>query len=90
MDDLLQRKAKWLSRRGLLELDIFLSRFLNSTFYANLEPEELLLYLQLLEKQDPELLALLQNKAPSKHGKVAALINKIKKSVKEVGASVCW
>ena len=89
MDDLLQRKAKWLSRRGLLELDIFLSRFLNSTFYANLEPEELLLYLQLLEKQDPELLALLQNKAPSKHGKVAASINKIKMSVKKEGASVC-
>ena len=69
MDDLLQRKAKWLSRRGLLELDIFLSRFLNSTFYANLEPEELLLYLQLLEKQDPELLALLQIRHPASMGK---------------------
>lgn len=89
MDDLVQRKAKWLSRRGLLELDIFLTRFLNSAVYASLQPEELLLYLQLLEKQDPELLALLQNEASSKNKKEAALIDKIKMSAKKEGASIC-
>lgn len=89
MNDLVQRKAKWLSRRGLLELDIFLTRFLNSVSYASLQPEELLLYLQLLEKQDPELLALLQNEAPSKNKKEAALIDKIKMSAKKEGTSIC-
>lgn len=89
MDDLVQRRAKWLSRRGLLELDIFLTRFLNSAFYANLQPEELLLYLQLLEKQDPELLALLQNETSSKNTQEAALIDKIKMSAKQESDSIC-
>lgn len=89
MDDLVQRRAKWLSRRGLLELDIFLTRFLNSAFYANLQAEELLLYLQLLKKQDLELLALLQNETSSKNTQEAALIDKIKMSAKQESDSIC-
>lgn len=49
-------KIRWQCRRGMLELDILLERFLNKHF-ENLTESEKKLFIQLLEQPDPTLYA---------------------------------
>ena len=49
-------RIRWQCRRGLLELDLMLNRFLDREL-AGLGPEELLLFKELLNKADTLLLA---------------------------------
>lgn len=63
----MSQKAKlvWRSRRGMLELDLLLQRFLTE-FYQELTPTQLEVYERLLHEPDPDLYAwLMGNSIPS-------------------------
>lgn len=51
-------KIKWNCRRGMLELDLMLSKFFEASF-DSLSEEQIRQFEALLETQDPELYALL-------------------------------
>ena len=55
------RRLTWRCRRGLLELDILLQRFMTTHFYS-LSNEELAAFDVLLELPDNEFLTILQQK----------------------------
>ncbi|QRN41138.1 MAG: succinate dehydrogenase assembly factor 2 family protein [Neisseriaceae bacterium] len=74
----LQRRARWLSRRGLLELDILLSKFLASPLFETLSDKELAIYIQILEWQDHDLLDILQGTKSHRKSDVRNIIQKIK------------
>lgn len=57
-----QRRLAWRCRRGLLELDIVLQRFMAQHFYA-LNSDELIVFDSLLQLPDNEFWDLLQNKS---------------------------
>ena len=66
----------WASRRGMLELDIILQRFLETT-YDQLKPEEQALYQHLLGGEDQDLFAwLMGREEPEDKGtaKIVAII----------------
>lgn len=49
-------KMLWRCRRGMLELDLLLERFM-AEGYDNLTPEQLAIFKRLLEEPDPDLFA---------------------------------
>jgi antitoxin CptB len=53
------RRLRWQCRRGLLELDLLLLRFLDQQ-YAGLAPDQQQAFQRLLERADQSLLAWLQ------------------------------
>ncbi|KEP99978.1 succinate dehydrogenase assembly factor 2 family protein [Snodgrassella alvi] len=57
-DDNAKRRIRWLTRRGLLELDIILGRFMTHAF-DQLSNEELAVFVALMDLPDPEILALI-------------------------------
>ena len=65
------------SRRGMLELDLLLSRFFDN-HYAALNSAEQQLFQQLLDYPDPQLFAWLLNKEQPNEPHLAALIKKIR------------
>lgn len=54
-------RLRWLCRRGMKELDVLLSHYLD-TRYASAGPEERAAFVRLLERQDPELYGLILEK----------------------------
>jgi len=75
MDDL--RSIAWRCRRGALELDLMLQRFLKSG-YSQLEPQEKQIFSELLDQQDPMLLEWLMGRTLPDNKKLAAIIGKIR------------
>ncbi|HYP67292.1 MAG TPA: succinate dehydrogenase assembly factor 2 [Thiobacillaceae bacterium] len=71
-------RLAWRSRRGLLELDLWLGGFAQRQLSA-LTPAERRQYEALLELPDPELLELLQGRRESPLG-LAALIRRIQQT----------
>lgn len=69
----------WASRRGMLELDIMLQRFLENT-YDQLKPEEQLLYQHLLACEDQDLFAWLMNREEPEDQDTARIIAIIRAS----------
>ena len=67
----------WRCRRGALELDLVLSRFLQSG-YRQLQPEEKLTFAELLDEQDPLLLEWLMGRSLPESQKLASIVNKIR------------
>ena len=53
-DDAARRRIRWLTRRGLLELDIVLGRFMAQEF-DSLSDEQQQTFIRLLESDDPDL-----------------------------------
>ena len=66
-------RLRWKCRRGMLELDEILSRFLDQ-HYQELSAEEIVTFSDLLEMQDPELLRVLLGYQPAATEKQAALL----------------
>lgn len=62
-DDTAKRKIRFQTRRGLLELDILLRRFMQESF-DRLSDEELAVFVEILDLPDQEFLALV-NQAKS-------------------------
>ena len=71
-----QRRLAWRCRRGMLELDIVLQRFITQHFYA-LNNQELTVFDALLEMPDNEFWNLLQNKNTGMDVAQQAMINKL-------------
>lgn len=70
-------KLKWRCRRGTKELDYLLGSYL-ACFYTHADKEEQLLFLELLNLQDSQLiLFLLGNQLPDSKG-IAQLVEKIR------------
>ena len=72
-----KEKLKWRSRRSMLELDLFFSRFILTGKFGQLNEQELLSYQQLLEMDDGDLLGLFQGKLGHKDNDLQDLIHKI-------------
>jgi succinate dehydrogenase flavin-adding protein (antitoxin of CptAB toxin-antitoxin module) len=60
-DDAARRRIRFLTRRGLLELDIVLGRFMQTQF-DHLSDDELDLFCEILEWPDQDFLAIVNEK----------------------------
>ena len=70
-------QLRWHSRRGLLELDLLLQRFLDREF-DRLSADELAVYRRLLDLQDNDLLDLVNGRQHSDDAAVQGLVQRIK------------
>lgn len=71
-----KRRIRWQSRRGLLELDLLLRKFLVGR-YDQLSDEELVTYCRILDLPDNDFLDLLNGKVTAKDEAVMAMVAKI-------------
>lgn len=78
-DDAAKRRIRWLTRRGLLELDIMLERFMARDF-NDLNNDELSLFVQLLDWPDQTLLAVINQKEESPDPVFVPLLDKIRQA----------
>jgi antitoxin CptB len=72
-----KQQLRWQCRRGMLELDFVLERYLDSHFDA-VTPQEQALFANLLTAQDPELQLWLLNGGPHPEPTYHALITRIR------------
>ncbi len=70
-------RLRWHCRRGLLELDILLNRFLNKEL-ATLSKQELVELDQLLQLQDNDLLDVVLDRAPLQQASLLPILEKIR------------
>ena len=78
-DDAARRRIRWLTRRGLLELDIVLGRFMAQEF-DSLSDDELAVLVQILDLPDQEFLALVNQKESTDNPAFIPLLNKIRQA----------
>ena len=77
-DEKAKRRIRFLTRRGLLELDIVLGRFMEKEF-DNLSDEELSVFVEILELPDPSFLALVNEKEETDNPEFKSLLDKIRR-----------
>ena len=82
-DETAKRRIRFLTRRGLLELDIVLGRFMEKEF-DNLSDEELSVFVEILELPDPSFLALVNEKEETDNPEFESLLDKIRQCAKAV------
>jgi antitoxin CptB len=75
--ELMLKRLKWRSRRSMLEVDLYLDRFIFSQGLERLTNHELEAYSQLLELNDWDFLALLQGIKECRDVVMQNVINKI-------------
>ncbi|MDH3915883.1 MAG: succinate dehydrogenase assembly factor 2 [Chromatiales bacterium] len=73
-------KLRWRCRRGMRELDVVLLRFLDES-YASLDEEDKVGFQQLLECQDPDILAYLTGRSIPSDGAIRNVIEGIRSSL---------
>lgn len=73
IDDVEKRRQRWRSRRGLLELDLIITRFLAQK-YEKLTPAQFAAYVELLDWPDNDLLDLLNGKCEVDEPHLAELV----------------
>lgn len=78
-DDAAKRRIRWLTRRGLLELDILLERFMARDFDL-LDDDELTLFVELLDWPDQMLLAVVNQKEECPDPVFVPLLEKIRQA----------
>ena len=78
-DEAVKRRIRFLTRRGLLELDIVLKRFMEKEF-QHLSDEELAVFVNILDLPDQEFLALVNRKETTENPEFANLLDKIRQS----------
>ena len=76
IDDRRLDRLRWKARRGLLENDLLLTKFLDKHLHS-LKEVELTVLDQLLQLGDNDLLDLLMGRKPSGNAAEADLVNKI-------------
>ena len=76
-------RLRWQCRRGTKELDLLLQRYLE-TGYLTADDEEKALFVELLELEDDELLAVLMCESEVEAEEMKALVKKIKTLVARV------
>ncbi|XXQ69167.1 succinate dehydrogenase assembly factor 2 [Neisseriaceae bacterium B1] len=72
-----KRRIRFQTRRGLLELDIVLKRFM-ATEFQNLSDEELEIFVDILTLEDQEFLAQVNQVKPPKKPEFEPLLEKIR------------
>ncbi|NUE80827.1 succinate dehydrogenase assembly factor 2 [Snodgrassella sp. ESL0304] len=78
-DDNAKRRIRWLTRRGLLELDIILGRFMTHAF-DQLCNEELAVFVALMDLPDPEILALINQSEGCTDSEFESVLAKIRQA----------
>ena len=76
-DDTAKRRIRYLTRRGLLELDILLKRFMAEEFNC-LNDAELATFAELLNLPDQDFFAQVNGQLPASSGKAEALLQRIR------------
>ena len=76
-ENISQSQLRWRCRRGMLELDLLLSNFVEME-YNHLSQKEASLFSILLDYQDQELLDLLLGKMESSDAMISRIISKIR------------
>ena len=66
-------RMRWKCRRGMLELDFLLERFVNEKF-INLTQEQQIIFERLLDEQDPVLLRWFMEQEVPKDRELAAMV----------------
>lgn len=74
-----QERLRWRSRRGLLELDLLLERFL-AIHLGTMGPEEIRIYDALLRLADKDFLDLVMGEALSPDASWGTVLDKIRKA----------
>ena len=77
-DEKAKRRIRFLTRRGLLELDIVLGRFMEKEF-DNLSVVFLSVFVEILELPDPSFLALVNEKEETDNPEFKSLLDKIRR-----------
>jgi antitoxin CptB len=70
-------RLRWRCRRGMLELDLLLDRFLTAR-YHDLDTAERAAFSRLLDLPDPELLTCLSGKAEPADPELRALVQRLR------------
>ena len=70
-------RVRWRSRRGLLELDIVLGRFIE-TYYARLDQTERQIFEEMLDMPDNPLWDMIAGRQDATQGDQQALLEKIR------------
>ncbi len=78
-DDTAKRKIRFQTRRGLLELDLVLGRFMEREF-EQLNDEELAAFVEILEFQDQDLLALVNGYTQTEKTHLIPLLDRIRQA----------
>lgn len=78
-DDAAKRKIRFQTRRGLLELDLVLGRFMEREF-EQLNDEELAAFVEILEFQDQDLLALVNGYTQTEKTHLIPLLDRIRQA----------
>ena len=78
-DETAKRRIRFQTRRGLLELDIFLGRFMDKEF-QHLSDDELAVFVEILDLPDQEFLALVNEKEAAGKPYFVPLLEKIRKA----------
>ena len=77
LDPALLQRVRWRSRRGLLELDIVLGRFIEA-FYTQLDEKEKQAFEALLDMPDNPLWDMIAGRQEAMQGEQQALLEKIR------------
>jgi len=77
MDKIIPSRLRWACRRGMLELDLLLTNFLEEAFLT-LSAQDRALFNQLLEANDQDLFLWLTGKEISKNQSLNIIIEKIR------------
>lgn len=72
-----KERIKWACRRGMLEVDLFLVPFFEKCF-DDLNESERLVFEQMLQEPDPQLLAWFMDEEVAEDPKLSVLIKKIR------------
>lgn len=70
-------RLRWACRRGMLELDVLLGKFLEEA-YIDLPPQDQALFVKLLECNDQELFDWLTGKKPATAPDLAMMVEKVR------------
>ncbi|WP_434778684.1 succinate dehydrogenase assembly factor 2 [Neisseria sp. Ec49-e6-T10] len=76
-DEVERKRIRWRTRRGLLELDLILQKFLDQDF-DQLNDHDMTIYCQILDLPDTEFLDIVNGKAEPQNPEWVPLINRLR------------
>jgi antitoxin CptB len=83
MDDANFKRLQWQCRRGMLELDLFLQRFLQER-YSSLNGKEQIIFERLLENNDQDLFVWLTGREVAVDPEMAMMVEMVRENVHDV------
>jgi antitoxin CptB len=71
-------RLRWLCRRGMKELDVVLTRYLDES-YASADPSEQALFRQVLQMPDPDLYNLLLGRGSAEDPEIGHFLRQLRR-----------